>query len=363
MRIGLVSFWHLHGADYARAAAEHADVEVVAVWDEDHARGRKEAAARGIPFVDSLEALLADDSIDGVVICSPTSDHRDVVIACAEAGKHIFIEKVLADTVAEADEIVTAADRAGIVLTVSLWRSDKGYAHQIADLVANGTVGDITSVRVRDGHPFALATSDHPDGYLPAHFYDPATARGGVLIDLCHPVYLLALIAGLPETASSGFGHVTRRAVEDNAAVLLTYGHGAVGIAETTATSRITPFSIEVHGTAGSILYSEPGIGALVRAHREPDAPTGDTRDDIAALRVFAGVGATAGWREIEVAPDRPVAFDRWVEHATAGIPDSENTRLALELTAIIEAAYRSAATGSRVAVTRPAAIAPSSDA
>lgn len=356
MRVGLISFWHLHGKDYALAAREHPEVQIVAVWDEDRSRGIAEARSRGVPFVETLEELLADVSIDGVVVCSPTSDHREIVVACARAGKHVFMEKVMADTLAAAEEIATAATAAGIVLTVSLWRSDKGYARQIARLVADGVVGELTSLRIRDGHPFALPTAEHPDGFLPAHFYDPVTARGGVLIDLCHPLYLLALIGGLPTTLSSGFGRVTNRAVEDNAAVLVTYPSGALGIAETTATSRITPFTIEVHGTGGSILYSEPGIGALVHARQYADRVESiRTRDDVPALRVFTGEGAAAQWREIEIESDEPQAFSRWVRLAKNGTPDLANVGLALKLSALVDAAYASAHSGERIEVPYPA--------
>lgn len=355
MRIGLVSFWHLHGKDYARSANEHPDVEIAAVWDEDRERGLAEAASRDVPFVASLDELLADPSIDGVVVCSPTSTHRDIVIACAKAGKHVFLEKVLADTLGASEEIVAAAHDAGVVLTVSLWRSDRGYAHQIADLVAEGAVGDVTSVRIRDGHPFALPTLEHPAGLLPPHFYDVVTARGGALIDLCHPIYLLALICGLPQTAIGALGQVTGRAVEDNAAVLMTYESGALGIAETTYTSRITPFTIEVHGTAGSLLYSEPGIGSFVHARQHPDRDrTPPTRDDVASLRLFSGDGGDARWQELDIAPDRPDAFTRWVRLAQARTPDTANVRLALELSALVEAAYTSAKSGAQVRVTRP---------
>jgi 1,5-anhydro-D-fructose reductase (1,5-anhydro-D-mannitol-forming) len=355
MRIALISFWHLHGADYAAEAEAHPDVEIAAIWDEDPARGRAEADARGIPFVASLDDVLADPSIDGVVVCSPTRDHLDIVTACTRAGKHVFMEKVLADTLDSAERIVDAAREADVTLTVSLWRSDKGYARQIAGLVASGAVGQVTNVRIRDGHPFALRSPEHPDGFLPAQFYDPDTARGGVLIDLCHPLYLTLLICGLPTTAASGFGHVAGRTVEDNAAVVMTWPDGALAIAETSAATRITPFSIEVHGTGGSILYSEPGIGALVHGRRHPDAvPAEATRDDVAGLRVFSG-GDDARWVELDIEADRPQAFSRWVELVRTGQRDDENNALALGLSALVEAAYASAATGRRLPVREPA--------
>ena len=100
---------------------------------------------------------------------------------------------------AGAEKIVREARAAGIALTVSLWRSDRGYTEQIAELVGDGVVGLVTSARIRDGHPFALPTEGHPQGTLPARFYDLEKAEGGVLIDLCHPLYLLTRIVGSSE--------------------------------------------------------------------------------------------------------------------------------------------------------------------
>ncbi len=266
MKVASISFWHLHGTDYAKDAQSHPDVDLVALWDDDLERGRAGAEKHGIPFVSDLDQILNDPTIEGVIVCAPTSEHVPLVTQCIRAGKHVFMEKVLSSDLAGAEQIVAAARDAEIALTVSLWRSDRGYTNQIAGMVRAGLVGDVTSGRVRDGHAFALPTADRPDGTLPARFYDPEAAKGGVLIDLCHPLYVLARIMGLPSSVMAGFGHVTERATEDNAAALLLYPTGAIGIAETSAVSRITPFSIEIHGTEGSILYTEPGIGALVAA-------------------------------------------------------------------------------------------------
>src|SRR5689334_21733477 len=90
IRIAMLSFWHVHGKDYARAAPEHPETEIVAVWDEVPERGRTEAEQRGVPFYAQLDELLAQPNIDGVIVDTPTSMHRDVIVAAARAGKHIF---------------------------------------------------------------------------------------------------------------------------------------------------------------------------------------------------------------------------------------------------------------------------------
>ena len=178
-------------------------------------------------------------------------------------------------------------------------------------------------------------------------------AGTGALTDLCHPVYLVRYLLGQPQSVSATFGYVTGRAVEDNAAVMLRYPNGAIGIAETAFVSYVSPFSIEVHGTRGSVLYSERGIGEMVarrirgRSGAEDDPWTGPD----GKLRIWSAGNAGAGehWVVEEPGNAMPRAFDQWVTHIQQGTRATENIALGLDLTAIVEAANRSDAAGVRV--------------
>jgi len=110
IRVAILSFWHVHAKDYARQAEANASTQVAAVWDEDAERGRHEAQARGVPFHEDLGGLLASPDIDAVVVTTPTNAHRDVMVAAAQAGKHIFTEKVLALIPADCREILDAVE-------------------------------------------------------------------------------------------------------------------------------------------------------------------------------------------------------------------------------------------------------------
>ena len=359
INIASVGFWHLHGADYAGEAQRHPEVNLVAGWDPDPERLAVAAERFGLRAVADLDTLLADSSVDGVIVCTATADHREIVTRCLTAGKHVFVEKVLADRLTDAEAIATTARTSGLAVTVSMRRSDDDYTTKIATLLRDGAVGQITSARVRDGHPFALPRPGHPDGMLPAQFWDRTQAQGGVLIDLCHPVYLLAAWMGRPDRVSAVLGHVTGRELEDNATVVLAFPDGLVGVAETSSVSAITPFMIEIHGTEGSILYTEPGIGAFVVARQERAEGTADSGngaalgpDDRPRLRVRSTRPVTS-WRDIEIESDRPTAFDTWVRQVIDGTRDDRNLDLALDLTAVVEAAYASDSTG-RVVDLRP---------
>jgi 1,5-anhydro-D-fructose reductase (1,5-anhydro-D-mannitol-forming) len=328
IRLGILSFWHVHAKDYAREAREHPKTQIVAAWDQDAARGREKANELGAKFHADVAELLARPDVDGVIVTTPTNIHRDVIVAAAKAGKHVFTEKVLAITPAECGDILAAAERSGVKLTVSLPRLADGYTLAIRKVLAERRLGDVTLVRVRLSHDGALEPP-----WLPAQFFDPTETGGGALIDLgCHPMYLTRLfMGGMPDRVTASYGNVTSRAVEDNAVALLHYPGGAVGIVEAGFVNPHSPFSIEIHGTKGSLLYGTPEARMLIRS-----MPS--TRDD--------------AWTELPL-PDRaPGPFDQWVDHIEQGTTATENIALAVDLTTLMAAANRSARTGETIQVT-----------
>ncbi|GAB2858193.1 Gfo/Idh/MocA family oxidoreductase [Actinoallomurus bryophytorum] len=320
LRLAILSFWHVHARDYARQASEHPGTEITAVWDEDAVRGRAWAGDLGARFHPDLGGLLARDDVDAVVVTCPTTAHRQVITAAAAAGKHIFTEKVLAPTPAECAEIIAAADRSGVALMLALPRLYEGYTTAIRKVLADGELGRLTLVRVRLSHGGSVG-----EGTLPEHFYDPAATAGGALVDLgCHPMYLARLFLGrMPETVTASFGHVTERAVEDNAVVVLRCADGALGVVEASFTAPASPFSIELHGSGGSLVYGTPEPKLLL--------------------------GTAGAWRELPVPPRTGTPFDLFVRHVADGTRDEENLALGLDLTRLTAAATR----GSREEGTR----------
>ena len=323
----MLGFWHVHAADYAEEAQDHSATEIVAAWDEDAARGAARAAELGVPHLDDLGELLARSDVDGVIVTTRTSAHPEVITAAAKAGKHVFTEKVLALKPVEARQIVDAIDLAGVKLTVSLPRLTHGYTVAIREVVASGRLGEVTQVRCRLSHDGAVGRR-----WLPAQFFDPDDAGGGALVDLgCHPLYLTRLfLGGMPESVSAVFGHVTGHAVDDNAVAVLRHRTGALGIAETGFVNPSSPFTIEVHGTKGSLLYGTPESRLLV----------GDT-----------GRGDDAAWSELPVPESGPSPFEQWVTHILEDTSATENISLALDLTTLVDAATRSAASGTAVTI------------
>lgn len=326
IRVALVSFWHVHARDYVRQATEHPATEIVAAWDEVPERGRTNAEALGARFYERLDDLLAQPDIDAVIVTTPTNAHSEVISAAARAGKHIFTEKVLAPTLHECNEILATVDQAGVKMTVSLPRLYAGYTRSIQEILAQRQLGELTLVRTRLSHNGAIRTKESPNGWLPEHFFDLEQCAGGALIDLgCHPMYLARLFLGMPESISATYGYVTGREVEDNAVALLYYPQGALGVVEAGFVNRFSPFTIEVHGTEGSLLYGTPDEKLHIRSS-------------------LLGKEESERWNvRGDLPPSLPSAFEQWVTHIQQGTTASENIQMAVDLTALMEAANLSA--------------------
>ncbi|MBE9918404.1 Gfo/Idh/MocA family oxidoreductase [Paenibacillus donghaensis] len=319
IRIGKISYWHVHAWDYTKQAQAHPDAEIVAVWDENPERGKEAADQQGVAFYASLDEMLAQDDIDAVIVDAPTRMHRDVILKAAAAGKHIFTEKVLAPTLHEVNEILDAVDRNQVKLTVSLPRLNDGYTLAIRDILDQELLGQVTQVRVRLSHNGATA------GWLPDHFYKLEDCLGGALIDLgCHPMYLTRLFLQQDvEEVKAEFGYVTGKEVEDNAVATLSTPSGAIGIVEAGFVNNFSPFSVEIHGTEGSILYGTPDEKLLIRTSRK-----GEYKD---------------AWVELPVPGPRESAFEQWISHIQQDTTADENVAYAVELTKLMEAANQSA--------------------
>ncbi|MEK3737192.1 Gfo/Idh/MocA family oxidoreductase [Paenibacillus sp. FSL F4-0122] len=329
IRIGKLSYWHVHAWDYTKQAQEHEDTVLAAVWDENVERGNKAAESLNIPYFESLDDLLAQEDIDAVIVDAPTNMHRDVIMAAAKAGKHIFTEKVIAPTLKEVNAIIAEVNENKVKLTVSLPRLNDGYTLTIQEILSQELLGKITYVRVRLSHNGAT------ESWLPDHFFSLEQCGGGALIDLgCHPMYLAKLFLDQDVTGvSANFGYVTGKEVEDNAVVTLFTDSGAIGVVEAGFVNSHSPFTIEVHGTEGTLLYGTPENKLLLRTNKSTDKEE--------------------GWKEVALQSNRESAFHQWVDHIQNNTLGTQNVEMAVELTRLMEAANRSAKEGCVIPIGR----------
>jgi predicted dehydrogenase len=142
LRVGVagLGYW---GPNLARNFAALPDCELIWCCDKSEpARARIAAMFPGTRATADLDDLLADDELDAVVLATPVPTHAALAVRVLEAGKHCFVEKPLAQSVAEAERAVAAAERAGRVLMVGHLLEYHPGVEKLKRLADSGELGD-----------------------------------------------------------------------------------------------------------------------------------------------------------------------------------------------------------------------------
>lgn len=188
LRWGIIAPGGIAGT-FAAAVAARTRSEVVAVGSRSQERAQAFASAHGIAAAyDSYAALVADDRVEAVYVASPHSEHRAHALVALGAGKPVLVEKAFTRNLAETDEVLHAADRAGVLVAEAMWSRYLPHYDVVRRTVAAGELGELV-----------FAEADHgqrlwPDG--PARLGDPALA-GGSLLDLgVYPISFLDMVLG-----------------------------------------------------------------------------------------------------------------------------------------------------------------------
>ena len=176
---------------------------------------------------DDWRAAIRQPDVDAVVIGTPNSLHHPQAMAAIEAGKHVLLDKPMAVTVEQAEQIATAAADVGVTLLVGhMWRY-RTEVIEARDRIASGSVG--TPVRTRG---YGIHAGWGPSGW----FTDPTLAGGGALIDMgVHAIDTVRFLLGDPQpvrvAASIGtaFGQY---GVDDDGVVLVEWSNGVRSVIE-----------------------------------------------------------------------------------------------------------------------------------
>lgn len=191
LRVGLMSFAHVHATSYLNLLSEMEDVDLICSDPDgsdtdDPTRGRSFADSLGIAYVDTYDELF-DLDLDAVVICSENTRHRELVELAAAHGVHALCEKPLATTVADARAMIAACEKASVILMVAYPVRFSPDFVSLKAALASGSLGD------------PLIISGTNNGKIPvgerAWFCDPEFAGGGCLVD--HTVHVADLVDAL----------------------------------------------------------------------------------------------------------------------------------------------------------------------
>ena len=330
-KIGVAVIGTRFGNLHAEAISEQSDrARLVAVCSRTELHAMESAKRWGAQLgTTSFEQTLQHPEVDAVNLCVPHDLHAPMAVAAAEAGKHIMTEKPIATTVEEADRMIASAEKAGVLLLVSLNQRFLGHHQRAKELVEAGTIGDL----------FLCQSQFLSFSPIKGWRYDAAQTGGGVLVDSgMHKIDLLRWIAGEVTSVQALSGCYTHTDMEgeDTAILLLRFASGAIGQVVTSWGIKrpIREESLMLAGTGGTI-WTENATLSLTSAIE--DSP-GEIRQ-----------------REQETFPD--VSYPDSVKQAVGHFLDCIQRKTEPLLTAedgrealrIVQAAYAAVKTGQRI--------------
>jgi predicted dehydrogenase len=359
IRIGMISWAHVHAEFRARAMSEIPSARIVAIADDAQDRGRAAAQRWGVAdYHRDWRDLIARDDLDLVMVHSENARHADQVIAAAQAGKHVFCEKPIATDLGQARAMADAVAAAGVDGSAAFVSRFSKEADRAKAVVQSGVLGQVLFTRSLIGLAGVAQIGCPPD--MVAWMEDPALGGGGAWIDEgSHAIDLLRWLVGDIAEVSAVTANRAKPglAVEDVAVATLRYANGALG--EVT-----TAWSMAVDLGMRNLLEIWGSTGTLVMRATDP----------FPQVQVFRA-GQEELWRgwtvpHIEPSQAEPHDYSSWAPHVhhykrevaaylarvEAGRrPFGPTLEDGVACLAVIEAGYRSARAGGAPQTVAPA--------
>ncbi|RBY83624.1 gfo/Idh/MocA family oxidoreductase [Geodermatophilus sp. TF02-6] len=378
--VGVIGFgWmgRVHAQAYARVRHHFPDLglvpQLVAVADDVPGRAEQAAARFGFAHATSdWRELLADPRVQLVSVTAPNWLHREIGVAVAEAGRHLWIEKPVGLTADDARAVAAAVTGAGVQGVVGFNYRNAPAVALARELVTSGAIGRVTHARFAFLSDYAAA----PEGALTWR-YERARGGTGVLGDLAsHAVDLARYVldadvasvladtavfvperlrpAGPTSGHASGAGGVPGQVENDDyvgALLRLTSGARVVLEASRVAVGEQNAYGFEIHGTAGRLAWDFRRLGELAvsRGPAAQDQPVstvlvGPGAGEYAAFQ--PGAGNAMGFDDLKVVEARDV-----LESIRQGRPLGAGLADAVRAADVLDALVASAARGGRVDV------------
>jgi UDP-N-acetyl-2-amino-2-deoxyglucuronate dehydrogenase len=336
---GMIARFHV------RALGEVPGARVAALVSRSPERARAMADELGLScHLDSdLAAVLARPDVDAVIVTTPSGAHLEPAIAAANAGKHVVVEKPLEITSRRCDRIIAACDANRVKLCTIFPSRFSDANRALKSAVDTGRFGRLT---------LGETTCKW---WRSQQYYDEggwkgtqALDGGGALMNQAiHNVDLLLWLMG-PAVRVCGFTATLaheRIEVEDTAVACLQFANGALGVIQaTTSVYPGLPKTVAIHGDRGTVVVEQEDV---LRWELTPEVPEDRAVRDRFAARVNASGGASNPAAISHQGHARQLAdFVAAVRNNTPPAVDGREGKRAV---ALIEAIYRSAATGQAV--------------
>ena len=336
--LAFVGCAHIHTPGFIKLLTDNRpNVRVKWAWDHDAARVQRRAAELGALVAQDLGQIWSDPEVTAVVICSETNRHRDLVLAAAAAGKHIYAEKPLGITASESAEMADAIVKANVLFTTGYFMRTMPQHLFLKEQVERGVFGKITRIAGSNCHGGSLGGwfDEKPDKPWENWRWmaDPKVSGVGGFGDLgTHMLDIMMWLCGDVDSVTAETRVVTGRYGDCDEAgeALLRFKSGVIGNLVASWVDVWDPVTLQISGTEGSavivtgeLFFKCAHVKGADGARPWTELPAGQ------AVPLQQFVNAVAGQKGMPLVP---------VREAAARV-------------AVMEAAYRSSKVGSTVKV------------
>ena len=269
-RIGVIGLGNM-GARYVRIVAESPWMELVAVVDSNEPLAARMSEQYRVPSYTHVDEMLdSEPQIEALIIATPDGDHTHAAVAGAQTGKHLFIEKPLADTLEDGRLILQEVQQAGVILLVGqTLRFDPRFA-SARDAILTQRIGDVIHISSRRNTTVSLAKRYGPRVsialFLGVHDVD------FLLWTLQRPVVEVYAVSRRGHLESMGIP------LDDTTFSILHFEGGIIAALENSWCGSEWPArkynqTLEVVGTKGEIHLLADETGLLIRGEGFADHP------------------------------------------------------------------------------------------
>lgn len=263
LQFGIIGYGGMGGYHHRELIKETDKVKVSAAYDVNPQK-RKEAKEAGLATYETLDELLADDSIDAVLIATPNHVHKEIAIKALRSGKHVVCEKPVMMNTAELDDVLEVANETGKVFMVHQNRRWDPDFLVIRDLYDNHKIGDV----------FQIESRVQGANGIPGDWRHVKEHGGGMLLDWgVHLLdQLLFMIDSPVKRVAADLSFVLGNDVDDGFIAYITFENGVKSIVEVGTTNFIKLPRWYVKGLEGTALIQDWDLdGEIVKQTGEID--------------------------------------------------------------------------------------------
>ncbi len=248
---------------------KNAGIEFAAAFSRTRANAEAFCREKGIPLRDSYADILADKSIDAVVLTTPHSQHAEQVMQAIAAGKHIHVQKPLTLDLPSARAAVDAAKKAGIVLAVGFNRRFHPSVTEVRKRLADGRLGTVMGITSQ--HTTSTGQFIAVDNWRA----QPDEAPGGAITAVgVHSIDHMIEFGGRVRDVLCTTGRYIPGPSDDTSSIMLRFESGATGLLFCSVATATT-FTFTVFGSKGLAEISTANLGRLRFVPTSTVAPTG----------------------------------------------------------------------------------------